>query len=60
MSNSIFNENMSSNEARLVFFSAIDGKTKEEIERLKADYYAIQPVIMKKELALASKGWLID
>ena len=59
MSNSIFNEQMTSQEARLAFFRAADGKTKTEIEKLKSDYSKILPIIMKREHNLASKGWTI-
>ena len=59
MSNSIFSEHMTSNQARTALFSAVDGKTKAEIEKLKAEYSKILPKIMKRELALASKGWSI-
>ena len=58
--NSIFNENMSSSEARKAFFAAVDGKTKEEIEKLKADYYNVIPAIVKRESKLAEKGWMLS
>ena len=59
MSNSIFNEQMTSNEATLAFFRAVDGKTKAEIEQLKADFSKVLPVITEREFKLAEKGWLI-
>lgn len=60
MPESIFNENMSSREARQVLFSSVDGKTKAEIEKIKDEYSAVLPVIMDRELKLADQGWMID
>ena len=60
MASNIFNANMSSSEARYAFFSAIDGKTKEEIENLKAEYFEVSRVITERELKLAGEGWFID
>lgn len=59
MLNSMFNEQMSSNEARLALFAAVDGKTKAEIEQLKSAYSKVLPAILKREHGLASKGWAI-
>lgn len=53
----LFDEQMSSNEARYVFFSALDGKTKEEIEEIKKEYFAVSAEIMKREARLAEEGW---
>ena len=60
MSESLFNENMSSREARKVLFSSVDGKTKEEIEKIKDEYSAVLPAIMDRELKLVDQGWIID
>lgn len=46
----LFNENMTTSEARTVFFSSVDGKTKEEIELIKREYSEIFPRIMENEL----------
>lgn len=59
MSNSIFNENMTSDQARLALFSAVDGKTKAEIEKIKDEYSKVLPVIMEREFDLAAQGWAI-
>ena len=46
----LFNENMTTSEARHVLFSSVDGKSKEEIVRIKQEYSEIFPRIMDKEL----------
>lgn len=56
----IFNESMSSNEARLAFFRAIDGKNEEEIESIKKEYAEILPAISARETELYKQGWIID
>ena len=48
---------MLSNEARYVFFSSLDGKTKEEIEEIEKQYFAVSSVIMDREAKLAAEGW---
>ena len=53
----LFNEQMSSNEARYVFSSSLDGKTKEEIEEIEKQYFAVSSVIMDREAKLAAEGW---
>ncbi|MGM9587832.1 MAG: hypothetical protein ACI3VA_10140 [Candidatus Limivicinus sp.] len=53
----LFNEQMTSFEARSTFFAAVDGKTKEEIEELKKEYDAVASVIMDREARLAEEGW---
>ena len=60
MADSIFNENMSSSEARLALFSAVDGKTRDEIEALFAEYDKVARIISKREFKLAEEGWFID
>lgn len=60
MAKSLFNENMSSSEARIVFLSSVDGKTKEEIAKLQEDYMAVLPAIDKRESELVKQGWIID
>lgn len=59
MLKSIFNEKMSSTEARLLLFRSVDGKTKEEIEQLKTDYFKVLPAITERELKQAHNGWFI-
>ncbi len=56
----LFNVQMSSSEARTLFFKAMDGKAKSEVDRIKKEYVEILPKIMDREFALASKGWLIN
>ena len=60
MTESLFNEDMSSSEARIVFLSSVDGKTKEEIAKLQEDYMAVLPAISKRESELVNQGWIID
>ena len=57
--NNIFNEQMTSNEARMAFFKAVEGKTKAEIEHIKLEYSKVLPKIIERELELAKNGWLI-
>lgn len=59
MSSNIFNEHMTSNEARIALFKSVEGKTKAEIEQIKSEYSAVLPAILKREHELASKGWLL-
>ena len=47
---SLFNENMTSTEAWKVLFATIDGKSKEERDRIMAEYKRVLPAIIKKEL----------
>ena len=54
----LFNVNMTSNEARLVFFTEVDGKTPKEIEELKAAYFKVLDVILQRELDEARQGWM--
>ena len=53
----IFNEQMTSNEARIALFKAVEGKTKEEIEQIKAEYLKVLPVINERERKLSEDGW---
>lgn len=56
----LFNEKMTSNEARVVFFKALEGKSKEEIEQIKSAYSEVLHKITEREMRLAGEGWLID
>ena len=60
MSNKLFDEHMTRNEARYIFYSALDGKSAAEIEQIKAEYLDILPKIQKHEDELISQGWLVD
>ena len=60
MANSIFSESMTSSQARFAFFKAVDGKSKEEVEKLKSDYFKVMDVIMDREFKLANEGWLLN
>lgn len=51
---------MTSNEARMAFFEAVEGKTKEEVEQIKSAYFEVLHKITEKEMRLAGEGWLID
>ncbi len=55
----LFNENMTSVEARYAFFAATDGKTKEEIDEIRKEYKPIAERILQKELELADHGYLL-
>ena len=57
--NNVFNEQMTSYEARSAFFAAVDGKSREEIEKLKAEYTKALPAIYNRERKLADEGWLL-
>lgn len=46
----MFNENMTSSEARTILFSSVDGKSKQEIAAIKEEYSKIIPRIIKNEL----------
>ena len=60
MEHSFFNEQMTSSQARMALYSAIDGKSKSEIEEIKKEYFEILPLITERELDLAAKGWFVD
>lgn len=49
---------MTSNEARTVFFKAVEGKTKEEVEQIKVAYFKVLPIILEKEMRFAKEGWM--
>lgn len=51
---------MTSNEARMAFFEAVEGKTKEEVEQIKSAYFEVLHKITEREMRLAREGWLID
>lgn len=46
-----FNENMSYPEALKVFYTAINGKSKEEIAQLRKELDGVMPAITEKELS---------
>ena len=56
----IFTEEMTSNEARLALFKAVEGKSKEEIEEIKTAYFEVLSKILERELKQAHEGWFID
>ena len=53
-----FTEDMSIEEAQLAFFKAIDGKTKEEKEKIWAEYEKIFPTIFHNSLK-KNEGYLV-
>lgn len=55
----LFNVNMSSFDAQYAFFKQIDGKSKEEIERIKERYFKVMKTITKREFELSDQGWLL-
>ena len=60
MPGGIFHEGMTSSEARTALYSAVEGKTPSEIEKLKSEYARVLPAILDREQKLAEKGWAID
>lgn len=60
MSSSLFNENMSTNEARMALFRAVEGKSEKDRQKIIEDYKKIHHIIFQKEMKLAEKGWLIN
>lgn len=46
----LFNENMTSSEARRVLFSSVEGKTEREVEQIKREFSEIAPKIIEREL----------
>lgn len=59
MKKTLFNVQMSSAEARRTLFASIDGKSKEEIEKIKKDYSSVSKVIRRRELTQNS-GWMTN
>lgn len=55
----LFNVNMSSFDAQYAFFKQIDGKSKEEVERIKDRYFKVIEAIDERELKLAHQGWFL-
>lgn len=51
----LFNEQMTSLEARHVLYSNVDGKSKEEKEKLFAAYKKVLPAIIERETYEGSK-----
>lgn len=56
--NELFTEQMTFEEAQLAFFKAVDGKSKEETEKIRKQFFATIQRITKREIELAQKGWL--
>lgn len=54
----LFTEQMTFEEAQFAFFKAVDGKSKEETEKIRKEFFAIIPKITKREIELSKKGWL--
>ena len=54
----MFNENMTSIEARMLFYREIEGKTEDEVREIRKAYETAMKSISKKELAKAREGWL--
>ena len=46
----MFNAEMTREEAWTTLFSSIDGKSEDEVEKIKEEYYKVIPEIIKKEL----------
>jgi hypothetical protein len=56
--NKLFNENMTSSEARKMFYKTCENKTKEERSEISKEYYPIAEAIYRKEAKLAEQGYL--
>ena len=54
----LFNEQMTFEEAQFAFFKAVDGKSEEETEKIRKQFFATIPKITKREIELSEKGWL--
>lgn len=54
----LFRDDMSSNEARLVFFKEVDGKTEEELALLKEAYHEVAQRALHREIEVGINGWL--
>ena len=54
MSSNLFNENMTTNELRMTFFRAVEGKTEEERALLFEEYDRVRSVVFKKEMDFVS------
>lgn len=53
-----FSEDLSSLQARGIFFILHDNLSKSELEELKKAYYPIANIIADKEAKLAEEGWM--
>ena len=47
----MFNESMSSDEARNLMYASAKGKTREEVEAIKREYKEVAPKIYKREMS---------
>ena len=57
MKKALFNEHMSSLEARRVLFTSVNGKSKEQIDEIKKEYSSVSKLIRRREL-IQNKGWM--
>lgn len=58
MANNLFNEKMTSAEARAAFFRAVEGKSEGEVAKIKDEYAATVRNITRREFKLAEQGWM--
>ena len=56
----LFNENMSSSEARYAYFAAVKGKTETEVSKITEAYSKVRHLILKKKMELVAAGWIVD
>lgn len=59
MDNVLFNENMTSEEARKILYKAAETKTKKEMEVVIEEYMRVITAITCKELSMVEKGWML-
>jgi len=54
----VFNVNMTSSEARIAYFKACEGKSKEEREEIQKKYFPVAFAIQEREINRALQGYL--
>ena len=59
MKKALFSVKMSSAEARRVLFASVNGKSKQEIEKIKKEYSSVSKIIRRRELTQNS-GWMTN
>lgn len=59
MKKALFNESMSSSEARKILFSSVAGKSKKEIEEIKKEYSSVSKQIRRREI-MQNRGWMTN
>ena len=55
----LFNTNMTSCEARMTLYGALDGKTREEQDLIYEEYFPVKRIIHDREIELGQQGWMM-